>query len=202
MRKLSALVCAVAMLGGCAGRDPVPVSAFMPNDAALSCSQIESEIVGNNAGLKARVTEDAETEKRNIAAAATAILLFWPAAFAMDLSGAASTEAQALEGRNQTLMGLASEKQCQTSRAMTVAEATVEYEAEIKAAEAAESDARDNAPGVKTPTDQRLHQAPAVGAAVAAEPVSADEAARHQDLMDRFLRGEITKDEYERLRAG
>lgn len=202
MRRLIALVCAAALLCGCAGRDPVPVSAYLPNDAALSCSQIESEIVGNNASLKVRVTEDADAEKRNIAAAATAILLFWPAVFAMDLSGAASTEAQALEGRNRTLTGLASAKQCQTARAMTVAEATAEYEAEVKAAEAAEAEGRDDAPGMKTPTDQRLREASRTGAAGAVEPPSADDRARLQGLMDRFLRGEITKDEYDRLRAG
>ena len=39
---------------------------------------------------------------------------------------------------------------------------------------------------------------PFVPRAVAA----ADDRARLQGLMDRFLRGEITKDEYDRLRAG
>ena len=61
-----------------------------------------------------------------------------------------------------------------------------------------------DAPGVRTPTDQRLRQElAAVQPATATLPAAfAVDRARLQELMDRFLRGEIDKAEYERLRAG
>ena len=116
----------------------------------------------------------------------------------MDFKGAASTEANAFEQRNRTLTGLASDKRCTVAPMLTVAEATAYREAKIAASRTDQSDV----PGVKTPTDQRLHQVSQTGTAVAAEPPSAGDRARLQGLMDRFLRGEITKDEYDRLRAG
>lgn len=215
-------------MAGCAGREPAPVSAYMPTDAEMSCQTIDSEIRGNNDAIRVRVNEDADVENKNIAVGATAALLFFPLALAMDLKGAALTEAGAFEQRNRTLTGLAASRGCSASRPVTVAEATQEREAAQAAARAAEEDA--DVPGVKNPSDQRLHQAsvappaavsrpvqaaapwPAPGpvtmdaaamqASAPAEPARRLDRAGLQELMDRFLRGEISKDEYERLRAG
>jgi hypothetical protein len=197
VRRLCALACACLMVAGCAGRDPIPVSAYMPNDAGLTCPEIDAEIVGNNSGLKARVNESIDTRDKNIVVGAAAILLFLPAALAMDLKGAASTEATALEARNRTLTMLGAKQRCRTTHAMTVAEAEAEREASIQSAEASQPT---DVPGVRTPTDQRLHPAP-TATQMSAVPAGVDRA-QLQTLMDRFLRGEITKAEYDRLRAG
>ncbi|MEQ8394520.1 hypothetical protein [Thalassobaculum sp.] len=197
MRRLSALACACLTVAGCAGRDPIPVSAYMPNDAGLKCSEIDAEIVSNNAGLKARVNESVDTRDKNILIGAAAVLLFLPAAFAMDLKGAASTEATALEARNRTLTMLGAKQRCRTTRAMTVAEAEAERVTSIQSAEASQPA---DVPGVRTPTDQRLHPAPSA-TQMSAAPAGVDRA-QLQTLMDRFLRGEITKAEYDQLRAG
>lgn len=225
MREFGVLICACLAAAGCAGREPAPISAGMPTDAEMSCQTIDSEIRGNNDAIRTRVNEDADVENKNIAVGATAALLFFPLAFAMDLKGAALTEANAFEQRNRTLTGLSATRRCSATRAVTVAEATQEREAVQAAARAAESDV--DALGVKNPSDQRVHQ-PAVAAPLAAStsvassepwrargPVTMEAATVQavapvrpldhtglQELMDRFLRGEISKDEYERLRAG
>lgn len=202
-RQLCVLLCASVLVAGCAGRTAVPVSAYQPNDNQMSCREVDSEIQRNNEALRVRVQEGAETEKRNIAVGAAAILLFWPAAFAMDFKDAAGTEAMSLEQRNATLTQLAAKQRCRTTHAMTVAEA----EAERVAREVAERrmSEENKVTGVTTPTDPRLRQASqptatAVRQASAAEPGL--DRSRLRDLMDRFLRGEISKAEYERLRAG
>lgn len=202
-RQLCALLCASVIVTGCAGRTAVPVSAYLPHDNQMSCREIDGEIQRNNEALRVRVQEGAETEKRNIAVGAAAILLFWPAAFAMDFKDAAGTEAMSLEQRNATLTQLAAKRRCQTAHAMTVAEADAERVAkEVAERRAAEEN---KVTGVTTPTDPRLRQAnqpapPAVREASAAG--TGIDRGRLRDLMDRFLRGEISKAEYERLRAG
>jgi len=192
-------------MAGCAGRDAVPVSAYSPNDKEMSCRELDTEIQRNNDVLRDRVGEAAGTEQRNIVVGATALLLFWPALFAMDLKDAAGTEATSLEQRNVVLAQLAAKGRCQTARAMTVAEAEAERVAAEVAARAAEETV--DAPGVRTPTDQRLHQTspvatPAVAPAAVQASATEGDRERLRDLMDRFLRGDISKAEYDRLRAG
>lgn len=204
LNRLSALTCAGLLVAGCARRDAVPVSAYSPNDKEMSCRELDTEIQRNNALLRARVGEVADTEQRNIVVGAAALILFWPAAFAMDLKDAAGTEAASLEQRNVVLSQLAAKGRCQTARPLTVAEADAERVAAEAAQRKAEAD-QPEVPNVHTPTDQRLHQAApvaapaAVQASATAPGVGSD---RLRDLMDRFLRGEISKAEYERLRAG
>lgn len=207
MKRSIVLTCAAMTLAGCAGRDPIPVSAYSPNDPQMSCLEIDSEIRRNNLGLRARAQEVKNTTDRNIVVGAAGILLFWPALFAMDLKDAAGTEGISLEQRNSTLTQLAAKGGCQTVHAMTFAEAEAERVAAASSDREA-SEAAEVPPGVRTPTDQRLHR-PDAGAqpamqgasTQAAVPIGVDRATL-KDLMDRFLRGEISKEEYDRLRAG
>lgn len=201
LKRLCALTCAGLVMAGCAGRDAVPVSAYSPNDAQMACPEIDSEIQRINDALRVRVNESADTSDRNIVIGAAAILLFWPAAFAMDLKDAASTEATSLEQRNATLTQMGAKGRCRTARALTVAEA----EAERAAAKAAEQRMAEEAgePGMPAPTGAQVAgpgvQPAVMQASAPSAPVNRD---RLRDLMDRFLRGEISKAEYERLRAG
>jgi len=214
VRRFTVLACTGLIVAGCAGRQPIPVSAYLPDDAGMSCEAIDAEIRRNNDALRVRVDEDAETQNKNIMVGTAAALLFLPIAFAMDFKGAASTEANAFEQRNATLSGLAVRKRCPAAPAMTVAQAVADREAKIAASRM--SDGGD-APGIRTPTDQRLHQASvqkppapepgvplAAAQSLATEPVAepAIDRARLRDLMNRFLRGELTEAEYHRLRAG
>jgi len=202
-RQLCALLCASVVVTGCAGRTAVPVLAYLPSDDQMSCREIDSEIQRNNDALRARVQESADTEKRNIVVGAASILLFLPAAFAMDFKDAAGTEATSLEQRNATLTQLASKRRCQTAHAMTVAEAEAERGAdEVSERRKAEEN---KVMGVTTPTDPRLRQANQSAPSAVREASAAEtgvDRGRLHDLMDRFLRGEISKAEYERLRAG
>ncbi|MEQ8814040.1 MAG: hypothetical protein RLO51_02275 [Thalassobaculum sp.] len=203
MNRLCALTCAGLMMAGCAGRDAVPVSAYLPNDKEMSCREVDTEIQRNNDLLRAKVREVADTEQRNIVVGAAALILFLPAALAMDLKDAAGTEANSLEQRNAVLAQLAAKGRCRTARPLTVADA----DAERVAAEVAVREAGTpvDAPGVRTPTDQRLHQTSGVASPTVVQASAGSTGVgrdRLQDLMDRFLRGEISKAEYERLRAG
>lgn len=225
MRHIAVLACAGVILAGCAGREPAPVSAYLPNDPQLSCGSIDAEIRGNNEAIRTRVNEDAEVQNKNIVVGTAGALLFFPIALAMDFKGAAMTEASAFEQRNRTLAGLATHTRCNAARPVTVAEATQEREAALAAAKAAEMN---DVPGVKNPSDQRLQPAPVMsppaGLPAAAStapwpgsgpapmqpavtqaqagPARSGDSPPLQQLMDRFLRGEISKAEYDRLRAG
>jgi len=164
MRQIPVLACAGMMLAGCAGREPAPVSAYLPDDAQLTCQSIDTEIRGNNDAIRTRVNEDAEVQNKNIVVGAAGALLFFPIALAMDFKGAAMTEASAFEQRNRTLAGLAAHNRCDNGASpVTVAEATQEREAAQAAAKAAEMNDVD---GVKNPSDQRLRQAPSAPAPV------------------------------------
>lgn len=96
-------------LSACAGRDPVPVASVQPQDVYADCTMIRAEIEANNAKAQQLADEKGLKVAQNVAAGVVGIVI-WPVWFAMDSKGAASTEATALQARQQYLTTLATER--------------------------------------------------------------------------------------------
>lgn len=109
MRCVIVLMLAGGMLGGCAGRDAQPVAAVQAHDAMSDCAMISAEIQSNNARVEALAKEHNLKIAQNVAAGVVGVLV-WPVWFAMDAKGAASTEIDALQARQQYLAQLATQR--------------------------------------------------------------------------------------------
>lgn len=193
-RGMMATVTTAIVLAGCAGRDPIPVSAYKPNDGRLNCDQIAHEITSNNHNMLTRARESADTNDRNVMMGAAGVLLFAPILLAIDAKDAAATENRAFEERNRVLLQKAREDGCDVPTAYTVAKAEEEIGRSKKSTgsgpaagkEAADSRVAEVREESHSPAQQR-----------AAPPLEAGDI---QDLMGQFLRGEISREEYERAR--
>jgi hypothetical protein len=108
----SLVVAALFITTSCAGRDARPVAISQPQDAAMSCPQLRSEIAGNNRTISELGSERGGKIAQNIAAGVVGVLV-WPMLFAMDFKGSAATEQRALEQRNSYL-GTTAERCAQT----------------------------------------------------------------------------------------
>ena len=78
----------------------------------MACYQIQSEIAANNQKIQDLAREHRWKIAQNVAAGVVGVVLS-PVWFGMDLQGAATTEARALQERQQYLAGLAAQKRCQ-----------------------------------------------------------------------------------------
>lgn len=194
-RSMVAALAASAILTGCAGRDALPVSAYKPGDDRLTCGQIAGEIESNNQLMLARARESADTTDRNVMIGAAGVLLFVPILFAIDAKDAAGTENRAFEERNRVLTQKARMTGCQVPAAFTVAmvEETIGRQRI--------ADSADPAAGKDAQTQDLATAAPVRRAT---EPQSASlpqNGGELRTLMNRFLRGEIDREEYERART-
>jgi hypothetical protein len=109
--KSVALACCLAMTA-CAGRAPVPVAVIQPVDASMNCAAISAEAQANAYQQQLLAREVSDKTTQNVAMGVVGAVLFWPALFAMDFQGAASTESAALTSRDQYLATLAGERHC------------------------------------------------------------------------------------------
>jgi hypothetical protein len=96
-------------LSACAGRDPQPVASVQQQDVYSDCTMIRAEIEANNAKAKQLADEQGLKVAQNVAAGVVGIVV-WPVLFAMDSKGAASTDAAALQARQQYLTTLAEQR--------------------------------------------------------------------------------------------
>ena len=98
-----------ALCAGCAGRDPQPVATVQPTDAMATCAMIAAEIEANNIKVRDLAGEEGAKVGQNVAAGVAGVFIpvLW---FAMDFKGAASKEVTALQGRQQYLTTLATER--------------------------------------------------------------------------------------------
>lgn len=110
MRALSLFVC-VSVVAGCAGRAPQPVAVVRPSDSAMSCGAIIAEVQDNNRRVQELSSEQGWKAAQNVAAGVAGLVVpvLW---FGMDWQGAAGTEANALQARQQYLAGLAQQRRC------------------------------------------------------------------------------------------
>jgi hypothetical protein len=115
MRKITASLMLATMLttGACAGRDaapPLPVA--MGNEDNLPCRAIYAEINVNNARIAQLRQEEGDKRSQNIAMGAVALILFWPAVFAMDFKDGAGKDRANVEARNAFLQAMYAQKSC------------------------------------------------------------------------------------------
>lgn len=187
MKRLVAVALATStLLVGCAGRDPVPVSAFKPNDARLTCADMATEIQTNNANMLARAQESSDTSDRNVLIGAAGILVFAPILLAIDAKDAAATENRAFEERNRYLAGQARQVGCQVPAPMTVAMAEEQIERKKLQDDADAKNTKTAASGQPSVTSPIYTSSPG--------------GSDLKDLMGRFLRGEISQEQYQRER--
>lgn len=111
------------LLVNCAGRNPNPVSAHSPRDDAMNCVDINQEITDANRRMITLAEEQDSITNQNIILGVVAFLIFPPLAFAMDFKDAPATEMHGFDMRNRTLMGIASDRNCETVHAYSVKEA-------------------------------------------------------------------------------
>jgi hypothetical protein len=111
------LIAITMALAGCAGRAPQPVAAVQPQDVLMDCTAIAADVKANDKKLKELASEEGAKVAQNVAAG-MAGLLIWPLWFGMDFQGAASTEATALQSRQEYLGTLAEQKSCGMPRAI------------------------------------------------------------------------------------
>lgn len=104
----SAIAFGVA-LTACAGRDPQPIATVQPQDVHSDCAMINAEIQANNKRAESLASEQNGKLAQNIATGVVGVVI-WPMWFAMDTKGAASTEAAALQARQEYLANLAAQR--------------------------------------------------------------------------------------------
>jgi hypothetical protein len=75
----------------------------------FDCAMINAEILANNQRAEALASEQNAKIVQNVAAGVVGVVV-WPVWFAMDAKGAASTDAAALQARQQYLSGLAAQR--------------------------------------------------------------------------------------------
>ena len=114
-RALAALVIltfGLLITSGCAGRQANPVASYQYGDEQKSCPFLRAEIaeIENDITRKAKACQG--TRGKNVALGVAGAILFWPALFFMDLSGADQVELEALRKRHNALVRLAASKKC------------------------------------------------------------------------------------------
>jgi hypothetical protein len=111
MRKSIVALAAAAAVSGCAGRAPAPVSVVQPQDRYMDCAAITIEVQTNNTKVQQLASDKGLKVAQNVAAGVAGIVVpvLW---FGMDFQGAADTEIQALQARQQYLAALAEQRRC------------------------------------------------------------------------------------------
>jgi hypothetical protein len=111
MRRLLSACVAAVLVSGCAGRAPAPVSVVQPQDRYMDCAAIMIEVQSNNAKVQQLASDKGLKVAQNVAAGVAGIVIpvLW---FGMDFQGAADTEIQALQARQQYLSALAEQRHC------------------------------------------------------------------------------------------
>jgi uncharacterized protein YcfL len=109
--RILGVVVLCAVLVGCAGRSPAPVSVIQPQDQFMDCPAIMAEVESNNAKVQQLAADQGLKTTQNVAAGVAGIFIpvLW---FGMDFQGTADKETQALQARQQYLATLAGQRRC------------------------------------------------------------------------------------------
>lgn len=109
MRPILPFCLLAVSLAACAGRDAQPVLTVQEQDTRSDCAMINAEIQANNARAQGLASEQNGRIAQNVAAGVVGVFI-WPVLFAMDMKGAASTEAGQLNARQEYLANLAAQR--------------------------------------------------------------------------------------------
>ena len=99
-------------LYSCGGRTALPVAEYQLGDQGLSCETLKYEINATKLQIAQKSKKVQGATGQNVVLGAAGALLFWPALFWMDLSGAEKIESEALRKRHNVLVQLANKKGC------------------------------------------------------------------------------------------
>jgi hypothetical protein len=105
MKKVIAVLVAVAVLNGCASTKANPVPLMQPSDARKDCTVLLRDINLTKNDIAAAQEAAAVQTRKNTIYAVTGVLVLIPAFF-MDFSGAAQKEEAAAQARLEYLNGL------------------------------------------------------------------------------------------------
>lgn len=111
---------ALALLAGCAGREPHIPPVAQGGDFEKDCTALVNEMIANANSADAKIKAQKSRDQNDIAIGVAGALLFWPALFAIDTKNAEGHEGNALLDRNQHLMQIAAKKGCDTTPVPTV----------------------------------------------------------------------------------
>lgn len=131
----------------------------------MNCQDINQEISDANARMITLAEEQDSITNQNIILGVVAFLIFPPLAFAMDFKDAPATEMHGFDMRNRTLMGIASDRNCETVHAYSVREA-------VKIAVGKDSDGNPTAPEDRNDTASDEHAGSRNPPQVAEAPVN------------------------------
>ena len=109
MRAFPAIILLATCLAACAGRDAQPIATVQQQDTTSDCAMPNAEIQANNKRAEALASENGGRVAQNVAAGVVGVFV-WPVLFAMDMKGAANTEAGQLQARQEYLSNLAAQR--------------------------------------------------------------------------------------------
>jgi hypothetical protein len=109
-KKMVGVLALTAVLGACAGREPMQIAVVQPQDSASDCTALQAELNANTTRIASLSKESSNTTSGNVALGVAGALLFWPALFAMDFKDAAGKDAAALQARQNYLATLATQR--------------------------------------------------------------------------------------------
>jgi len=109
---IAGIIIAFSMSYGCAGRTPNPVREYQYGDNTKSCDHLRYEIADVDSDIKLKAGQKDTATGKNLLLGVGGAVLFWPALFFMDLSGADKVELEALVKRHNALLRTAADKSC------------------------------------------------------------------------------------------
>lgn len=113
IKKMVSAIALMAVLGACAGRDPIAAAPIVqPQDANQSCEALYAEMTVNNTRITALKGEEGNKRGQNIAMGIIGAVLFAPALLAMDFKDGAGTDRKNVEARQQYLEAMYAQKSC------------------------------------------------------------------------------------------
>lgn len=103
------MMCAVILLGACAGRAPNPVPVVQSVDDTMDCDAIRAEINANTQRIAELASESGAKVAQNVAAGVAGAIFILPL-FLMDFQGSAGIDERSLRARNDYLATLARQR--------------------------------------------------------------------------------------------
>ena len=104
------LIVSIAFVG-CAGTDPNPISVYLPGDENKSCVSLRAEIANIDKQITRKTAQKSKQEADNVLWFISGWFLIVPWFF-MDLKENEKPEIEALQQRKDSLIVIASEKDC------------------------------------------------------------------------------------------
>lgn len=120
IKKVVSALCATAILAGCGGQVPNPVSVYQPGDEKRSCDGLKYEVSQNEVEI-AKMLPDEDASGKNAVLGVTGLFIIVPWFF-MDFKDGERIDIEALRRRNMWLREVAAKNDCTLPPAAVVFE--------------------------------------------------------------------------------